>query len=85
MMRRKIEESWSIRKPKGMDNFPTEIKSNKGVLKIVPFFTPMNNITDNIKEARIVPLPIKPDNDFDRLFLKSPFIIKPIKGNNGTR
>ena len=61
------------------------MKSNKLTTPVCPALTWKKITTLIINDASITPLPIMPDKDLLKDFLKSPLIKKPTSGNNGTK
>ncbi len=74
----------SIKKPRLMLMLLKAIQSNKSILIESCAFTPLNNVTEQIKEPKMANAAIHPVTDFGRNFPNKPLIRKPIRGNNGT-
>jgi hypothetical protein len=85
MMSRKMDDSWSTWKAKGISSEPIEIKSKSFTTPVCPALTSKNRITLTIKETSKTQLPIMAVSDLDKLLRASPLIRKPISGNRGTR
>jgi len=85
IIRRKTTDSWSTWKANGILKLATLIKSKRLTTEAPLLFTSIKRRMLIMNESKIIPLPITPVALFDKDFLKSPFIKKPSKGNNGTR
>ena len=76
--------SGSIKKPKVILMLLNAIQLKISIFKDEVEFSPLNNVTEQIKEPKIANAAIQPVTDFGRNFPNNPLMRKPIKGNNGT-
>lgn len=87
MINKNKEERGSIKKEKGMDNFPAVIHENKSTVtdfSVCPINS-KNIPKDKAKAPKIDPQPMIPTDPLDNVFPNNPIITKPIKGSNGIK
>ena len=73
----------SIKKPKLILMLLNAIQLNTSMFMLDAASSPLNKVTELIKEPKINKVAIQPVTDFGRNFPNKPLIRKPIKGNSG--